>query len=216
MKPLRILPHRMLAALFPLLAACGKHEVSAPSNPTEMMPLKVGNAWMGRTSTADGTFTFDTLAVVADTAVGAEHWLVTGDGVRWINRGPALLQASRGSSEIRREAMMNVVEGDTFADHGTLPPIAGDSTRQGKYRVFSIVTSTHENVEILAGQFSGIKAVWHAVDEQGNEVPGPLGIGGYSVWVPGIGKVLEMAFNRGSDNQPVFRKKWELVNVEMK
>jgi hypothetical protein len=103
------------------LSAGSCTDVVVPSDTSVLMPLKLGNMWIGRTPMGEGKYRYDTLEVTGDTIVAGEQWFTTRESLLMANRPEGFVLAPTTLHEdihlyvtIHFPAMI----GDTLADAG--------------------------------------------------------------------------------------------------
>jgi hypothetical protein len=82
-----------IALMLLALLVGGCNSMVAPEDGNVLMPLKVGNMWIGVATSYEGssaTTAIDTILIVEEKVIGGETWFVADNGSRFINRADGL------------------------------------------------------------------------------------------------------------------------------
>jgi len=190
-----------------LLAGCGD-EFVGPTAAGVIMPLKVGNQWIGRWTSFDpGAPRYDTLTIVSEVRKGNELWFKGSDGNLYINRADGLWRYSE-SSESCAEILLAkypAALNDTFGICTT--------TKQGGPGTY---TYTDAVVTVANDTTITVPAGAYACQAYKPVVAGPGRMGSDEIdrnyYAPNIGPVRKLYYS------PIgmWVHVWELVSVTLR
>lgn len=142
-----------------LLSGCVESPTSTSSSSSVLMPLKIGNQWIGRTasdSAGSTVYTYDTLTIVEEVVKEGETWYKANTGELFMNReNVGLLHAENDSSDGCGCAIAEfpAERGDTMMlpDMSVLLP---NQTQPVDQVIGREVLSTDTSITVPAGTYS--------------------------------------------------------------
>ena len=189
-------------AIMLLLAGCGD-EFVGPSATGVIMPLKVGNQWIGRWTRAGSVASrIDTLTIVSEVQRGNERWYKGSDGDLYINRPGGLWQYSEKGGYYTGEAMLAkypAALNDTFGIRS-----ATERGLSGPFVMTEGVTLLAKDtaIGVSAGTYSCNLYAPIAIDASGAyDIPTKR-----NYYAPNIGPIRKVAYD----------SIWELVSVTLR
>jgi hypothetical protein len=215
----------VLVALLAGIAAlnCGCSNRLAPTgSKAVIMPLAVGNRWIGTTHPLRGDDLFDTLRIIRDTVVGNERWYVTSNGVMLANHPDGLYTweiwaARRDQGKPTRALKFPVAVGDALNDLGNFRRVYehGDSGDVESIREVLTVVSTDTLVDVPAGRYHCIKAVLKRYRADGSPDPVQFSNDGPLYFAPGIGLLKTEGSYRPNLGSASMSNPWQLYDVSL-
>ena len=206
--PIIMIRTTILSALAALLV-CGCWSPSAPEtgSPGVLMPLKVGNMWIGdRTSfgPSGSTTLRDTLVITGERTIKGETWFVGSDGQMYINRNNGLYTwDSAGCDCDCYTAKYPSRSGDSILLPEALVLLPGSTDPVAQIVVERVVTSD-TTIQVPAGSYSTYHFRPEIIEPKNARLVTPSA----RFYAPNVGPIR---LQRGSDQAPVW--KWELVKA---
>jgi hypothetical protein len=207
----RLLPVALLL-LAGMTAGCTKGSApAADAAGTPILPLKVGNEWIGVSPSSSGGQQYDTVRIVGDTTIRGEKWYMTQYGARLANRGDGLYMWSRWDSVPFRLIKFPVTVGDTLEDLGEFQQTYNNSSRPDPFRLVLVVTAIDETVVVPAGTFKCIRANVRCRTASGNPCVGVFD-SDYVDYAPGTGRIKSRNYlpRLGAGGDP-----WQLAKASL-
>jgi hypothetical protein len=185
-----------------LIAGCFDSPTSSTSS--VIMPLKVGNQWIGRvTSDSSGTsiVSYDTLTIVQEVVINNETWYKANTGDFYINRANGLLSTPNPNQS--GDCACNVIQypasrGDTILAPEVLVLVPGNPEPVTQ-KVGREVLATDSTITVPAGSFS----CYHYMMKLYSPTNARLVFPNEHFYVPDLGPVLIVSGGR----------RWELVKA---
>jgi hypothetical protein len=215
-----------------IATGCGD-SITETGDRSVVMPLTVGNEWIGRLTRDGDRVDYDTVRIDRDTIVAGEHWGITSKnqiGIRQlpsradeihdgylINRPDGLYSGGidyyRRFSSDRRRVKFPVAIGDTAVDYGWYQFSFANGSQGEKYRVFGLVTALDQRVEVPAGTYEGFEVTFKCMNERGRDTAMLFGPSYDRAWfAPGVGLVKSVA--AATDAHPAYL--WELYEARVR
>jgi hypothetical protein len=196
----------ILSALAALLVS-GCWSPSAPESPGSdvIMPLKVGNMWIGEETTFTGsgsTTITDTLVITGEQTINGEKWFVGSNGQMYINRRDGLHIRDTSGCECNT-AMYPSRSGDSIRLPDALVLMLGSPSPVNLIVIERVVT-TDTTIQVPAGSYSTYHYRPEIVEPKNARFITPSS----RYYTPNVGPIR---LQRGSDQAPVWR--WELVKA---
>jgi hypothetical protein len=159
-----------------------------------IMPLAVGNRWIGKTRLTTGAEVFDTLRITRDTTLRREKWYVTSNGALLANHPDGLYiwdlaLARRGMGKPRRALKFPIAVGDALDDLGSLTRTTDSAGNAEMVRLVLTVVSSDTLIEVEAGRYHCIQAALQLYNADGSPNHTKLINDGPVYFAPGIGLV---------------------------
>jgi hypothetical protein len=194
-----------------ILAACASDPLG-PTDSQPIMPLKVGNRWIGRTEQLDTagevkSTQFDTLEIVAEEVDNGETWYRTNRNTSYTIREDGLWYRPYGAGDYLMFLAKYPASVDDLFGTDTLSRLPNtDSLVISTIRV----RSTGERVTVPAGTFQAIRYVTDLYNIDGS----PFDLGNTDEgYVPGVGSVETLYYGRTASGRRIVWMKWQLVEV---
>jgi hypothetical protein len=217
----------LLPLLLALASGCGD-SITETGDRNLIMPLHVGNEWIGRLTRGGGDHEYDTLRIVRDTTVASERWAIISTSrtgfpradelyVEYLsNRSDGLYQTPRDYRDRidggKRMVKFPVALGDTAVDYGWYQQTFENGTQGNKVRVFGLVSALDELIDVPAGRFHAFEMRIKAVNEQGADTTGANFLWwDIAYFAPGVGLVKCVQGERGASPTQL----WELYELRL-
>lgn len=213
---------RLVALVVLLIVGCAEIPTEPDRKSLPMMPLAVGNRWIGRSYALDTAgsqidLVYDTLEIVSTIDRDGETWFVARDGTHYINRtgGLWILDAFGATHHLAKHPAS---VGETF-DVDTVRVLRTDTTSHDVDSV--VVSSLVDGVGVGLSGPTGSYLV-NAYRDQIATLDGhvmssdePLWMGDIRYFAPAVGLVREEHFVRTSSG-PSVQRIWELIEVRLR
>jgi hypothetical protein len=216
------LSYIVAGALF-LLAGCSSSSTGPDNNDSlPIMPLKVGNMWIGRTQTFDSagivkSTTFDTLRIVSEEQIDGETWFRDYNSFLMTNRvdGLWLRENSFPDGFVWYRAKHPAAVGDIF-NVDTIPIINTGAPR-GPDTVTVVsyhVVATALEIAVPAGSYRSTKyqLMYNRLD--GTRIE--YFTGNDYAFAPGVGFVQQEDYAMTKSGKTFVSSRWELMEVTLK
>jgi hypothetical protein len=208
-----------------LLAGCASSSTGPDDyNSLPIMPLKVGNTWIGRTQEFDSagivtSTTFDTLRIISEQQIQGETWFRTNTGFLLTNRTDgAWFQEDRPPYGVEWQmakhpaAVGDIFEVDTALIIHSGTPQGPDSIDVVSYHVLA----TGIEITVPAGTFSSTR--YKQRDNRLDGTPIEYFVGEDYASAPGVGEVQENLYaTKKSATNPsgktYLSDRWELMEA---
>jgi hypothetical protein len=207
MLPRVVIMKPALLFVLPVLLLAGCFSPAAPEDPGVLMPLKVGNRWIGEQtwfSPSGNTTLRDTLEIVAEQMINGEKWFVGSDGKMYINRSTGLYSRDTTGCDCF-DAKYPARAGDSILLPDALVFLPGQSQPVGQIVVQRVVT-TDTTIQVPAGRYSTYHFRPEIVEPKNARLVTPSA----RFYAPNVGPIR---FERGISTDPSWR--WELVKAEI-
>lgn len=220
MVPVRLLLSLLFLSCL-LTAGCSEPNPVQAGDGTCIMPLAIGNTWVGRSTTYDSDgntikIVYDTLRIVDKVTVGGEEWWITDQDIAYTNRrdgcwmsvgSPGLNPWLAAKYPAATRDTFNVEVVERVNQYGSLI----DSLVMN-----SVVSSTSLRCLVPGGDFLCYQYQIALKDQNGlplstSEFPNRDDYNGYA---PGIGPVVEEHYTAEQGSTYLW-KRWELVSVRL-
>jgi hypothetical protein len=210
-----------LIAIAVLIGCSEPQPTGADRAQQPIMPLEVGNRWIGHTlfydSLGNNTVIIkDTVEIVATTLVNGETWYVTRDSVRMISRGDGLWMADSANPAGRHVAKHPASVGELF-DTRQRVIVSSDSlgadTLTESRQVIAVGYSMVVTDRLLL--VTGSRIYRQTLDGRELMPTDEHWIADESYYAPSIGRVREYTFTRTSTGV-VKASMWELLEVRVR
>jgi hypothetical protein len=216
--------NRILIPLLAIMAiGCSKSELTAPDANLPIMPLAVGNRWIGRSLTLDTngnvtTTRYDTLQIRQEFVSDSERWFLTGTiGPSYTNRSDGLWSLPYTSGPTASHPFLyakhpasvgDLFNSDTVSDPFTVPALIG-ATR---------VAATGMEMTVPAGTYHVTKyqSQFRTFDGRvltGNEI---ASANDYYAFAPGVGLIKEESYMMAPGGRAYVGHRWELIEATLK
>jgi hypothetical protein len=214
------LPFLMVAVA---LAGCSAPGPLTPEDDTVIMPLAVGNTWVGRTTTFDSDgrqidVQYDTLRIVAEITVNNEQWFLTNRDVAYSNRnGGCWMSVSGAGVDPWMVAKYPATTLDTF-NVSVMELIDQNSGAIDSLVMQSVVSSTSLRSVVPGGDFYCYQYKVDLKSPDGLPLPAAdfPNRDDYSGFAPGIGPVVEEHYGAAPGVGTYLWKRWELVHMSLR
>jgi hypothetical protein len=227
MSPSRLFPFLACLLLTAIAWGCTGN-VTDPDNSGPIMPLAVGNQWIGRMSylNSSGSITrteFDTLRIIAEVAIKGETWYATNYGQLLTLRGDGLWRRPYGGTSPDEWEMHSAKHpanvGDIFeTDTFQVAQIGGPPPLYDSLIFISRVSALGATITVPAGTFHAT-TYGQIIKSLDGHVLTDLEGGDsryYTAFAPGIGNVKEEYFAFDSTGNSHVTMRWELMEYLLK
>jgi hypothetical protein len=213
----RLAPSLMAALALATAGGCSETAVEPDRRTLPIMPLAVGNVWIGRSYGLDSLggptgVEPDTLTIVSSESIDGETWFRASDDRLLIGRSDGLwVRASTGDAA-RHLALHPASVGDVFGRDTVELPLMDTTV------VFSrIVNGVGTGMTVIAGEFK-VNEYREQVASLAGEViadSSALWRGDEEFYAPGVGRVKAVTYRRTIRGIETWRV-WELVEARLK
>jgi hypothetical protein len=216
MRPIHLLFLSLLAITI-ALASCEKSPVTT-SGPAVIMPLNLGNRWIGNwtifdsvTGSASST-SMDTTEITAEMVIDGERWWNEYKSLYRTNRADGLYSRFLSLIDPIQTAKYPAMAGDTFSTRRLIDTMFGVPGEP--YISFSTVVSTNRAITVPAGTFSCYE--YTLSNKFLNDSSGRVEVHSHSYYAPGVGHVKFEVLSQGPNNTMRVARHWELVEYTLK
>lgn len=208
-------------ALVPL-AGCEETPTQPDRTSLPMMPLAVGNTWIGRSYGLDSLggptgIERDTLSIVATETIAAETWYRSDDGSLYANRADGLWWRMNSTVPARMMAKHPASVGEVFGRETVRVLYPDTLDHEIDSLVYGhVVIAVGMGMTVTAGTYNvnGYQEHLETLEGQTITEDHELWMGDQEYYAPGVGRVQHRRYEMTPDGKALWRV-WELVEARL-